>query len=480
MERILVASRAVWFYAGKLLWPADLTFSYPRWTISAARSSAYGWLLATAGLGAAICVVRRQVGRSVEVAVLFFVTTLGPVLGFIMLYTFRYSFVADHYQYVASIGLIALFSAGLAQLAGCLKRRKPWLEAMVCLGLLPALGTLTWRQARIYYNEETLWQTTIRRNPNCWMACNNLGLDYFQQGRMGEAIAQYQTALAIQPDYANAHNNLGLTYSRLGRMDEAIAQYQASLVVAPNVADIHYNLGNALLQQGRLDEAIAQYQTALVIDPDDAKARSNLGGTLLQQGRMDEAIAQYQTVLAITPDPADAHYNLGNALLQRGRLGEAIAHYQKALAIRPDFAEAHYSLGNALLQQGRMDEAIEQYQKALAIQPDYLEVQNGLAWVLATCPQASLRNGHKAVELAQQANQLSGGGKPVILCTLAAAYAETGRFPEAEATVQSALQLAKAQSNTALANVLESQLKLYQAGIPFHDTEETSSTRTAP
>jgi tetratricopeptide (TPR) repeat protein len=388
--------------------------------------------------------------------------------------------VADHYQYVASIGLITLFSAGLAHLAGYLKQRRPWLEVMVCLGLLLALGTLTWRQARIYYNAETLWQTTIRRNPGCWMACNNLGLDYFQQGQvddaiaqyqramaiqpndaqahynlglvyfrqgwMDEAIAQYQTALAIQPDYANAHNNLGLIYSRLGRMDEAIAQYQTALTITPNVADVHYNLGNALLRRGRTDDAIAQYQKALVIDPDDAKARSNLGGALLQQGRMDEAITQYQTVLAITPDPADAHYNLGNALLQRGR----------------------------------MDEAIAQYQTALAIQPDHLEVQNGLAWVLATCQQASLRNGHKAVELAQRANQLSGGGNPVILCTLAAAYAETGRFPEAEATGKSALQLAKAQSNTALANVLESQLKLYQASIPFHDTEETSSTRTAP
>jgi tetratricopeptide (TPR) repeat protein len=147
---------------------------------------------------------------------------------------------------------------------------------------------------------------------------------------------------------------------------------------------------------------------------------------------------------------------------------EAIVHYQKALQINPDYAEAHNNLGNAFRQMGRMDEAIVHYQKALQIKPDNAEVQNNLARVLATCPQASLRNGNKAVELAQRANQLTGDGNPVVLGTLAAAYAEAGRFPEAVKTAQRALQLAETQSNTALADAIRSQLKLYQAGIPFH------------
>ena len=149
-------------------------------------------------------------------------------------------------------------------------------------------------------------------------------------------------------------------------------------------------------------------------------------------------------------------------------MDEAIVHYQKALQINPDYAEAHNNLGNALRQMGRMDEAIAHYQRALQIKPDNAEVQNNLAWVLATCPQASLRNGNKAVELAQRANQLTGDGNPVVLGTLAAAYAEAGRFPEAVETAQRALQLAETQSNTALADAIRSQLKLYQAGIPFH------------
>ena len=246
LDRMLVASRGGWFYAGKLLWPVDLTFSYPRWTISATNPSAYGWMLATAGLGAAIYYLRRYVGRSVEVGVLFFVTTLGPVLGFIMLYTFFYSFVADHYQYVASIGLIGLFSAGLAHLAGHLKRRRPWMEAMVCVGLLLTLGTLTWRQARIYSNSETLWQATIRLNPDSWMAHNNLGNSLRDKGQVDEAIRQYQEAIRLKPDFAEARYNLGNALLGKGQVDEAIRQYQEAIRLKPDYAEFHNSLSSAL------------------------------------------------------------------------------------------------------------------------------------------------------------------------------------------------------------------------------------------
>ncbi len=230
----------------------------------------------------------------------------------------------------------------------------------------------------------------------------------------------------------------------------------------------HNNLGDALLQKGSVDKAITQYQKALEINPDYVEAHYNLGDALLQKGNVDEAIAHFQKALEIKPDFAEAHYNLGSALLQKGKVDEAITHFQRALQINPDYVEAHNNLGNALLQKGSVDEAISHFQKALQINPDNAEAQNNLAWVLATCPQASLRNGNQAVELAQRANQLTGDGNPVVLGTLAAAYAEAGRFPEAVATAQRALQLAGAQSNTALADALRSQLKLYQAGLPFH------------
>jgi Flp pilus assembly protein TadD len=183
---------------------------------------------------------------------------------------------------------------------------------------------------------------------------------------------------------------------------------------------------------------------------------------------VDEAITHFQKALQIKPDNAEAHYNLGNALLRKGSVDEAIIHFQKALQIKPNNAEARYTLGNVLLQKGSVAEAIVHYQKALQTKPNYLEVQNNLAWVLAIAPQASLRNGPQAVKLAQQANQLTGGENPIILHTLAAAYAEAGRFPEAVETAQHALQLAETQSNTVLADAIRSQMKLYQAGSPFH------------
>jgi tetratricopeptide (TPR) repeat protein len=230
----------------------------------------------------------------------------------------------------------------------------------------------------------------------------------------------------------------------------------------------HSNLGNALYQKGSVDGAITQYQTALQIKPDYVEAHDNLGNVLLQKGRVDEAITHYQMALQIKPDNAKAHNNLGNALVKKGRVDEAITQYQTALRIKPDYAEAHNNLGNALVEKGKVDEAITQYQTALQIKPNYAEAHNNLAWELATASQASLRNGGKAVELAERANQLTGGENPLILHTLAAAYAEAGRFSDAIQSAQKANELAQAAGQQNLARQLNGELKLYEAGLPFH------------
>src|SRR5207249_8245673 len=194
IERILVASRAVWFYLGKLFWPSNLTFIYPRWIVSPTEPLQYAWLAALGGLCAAIFFARRYVGRSLEVAALFFVATLSPVLGFIMLYTFRYTFVADHYQYLASIGPIALIAAGLDKLTKSLELGPRFLPALAVL-IFATLGALTCRQSASYSDIETLWRTTITKNPACWMAHNNLGIVLSQKGEIDGAIAQYRQTL---------------------------------------------------------------------------------------------------------------------------------------------------------------------------------------------------------------------------------------------------------------------------------------------
>lgn len=194
IERLLIASHAVWFYAGKLLWPVNLTFSYPGWNISRTNLPAYGWLVAGIGAGAVIYYARRFAGRGVEVAAVYFVATLSPLLGFVMLYTFHFTFVADHYQYVASIGLIALAAAGIVKGFDFYGKKGRWLKPVFCGGLLLLLGMLTWRQCGMYTDLQTLWQVTLERNPASWMAHNNLGSLLFSQGREDEAYGHFQKA----------------------------------------------------------------------------------------------------------------------------------------------------------------------------------------------------------------------------------------------------------------------------------------------
>jgi protein O-mannosyl-transferase len=221
----------------------------------------------------------------------------------------------------------------------------------------------------------------------------------------------------------------------------------------------------------RDDETL--WSHALDCIPDNGVARANLGADLLKKGKMDDAISFLQKGLQSEPDNSETHNNLGIALLQEGKVDEAILHFQRALEIDPENALAHLNLGSALGRKGRMEEAGAQYQKALQIKPSDPEIQNNFAWLLATCSQAALRNGSKAVELARQADGLTGGENPVILRTLAAALAEAGQFPEAVETARHALRLAEAQSNTRLAGKLQTELELYQAGRPFHVPAQT-------
>jgi tetratricopeptide (TPR) repeat protein len=206
----------------------------------------------------------------------------------------------------------------------------------------------------------------------------------------------------------------------------------------------------------------------LVCTSDNDIAHCNLGGAYLQNGKVDEAMVHFQKALQINPNSPDVHNSLGNVLLQEGSVDEAMVHYQRALEIKPNSAEACYNFGNALLLKRNVDEAITYYQKALQIKPDSTEAQNNLAWVLATAPQASLRNGRQAVELAQQANLVACGEDSTILRTLAAAYAEAGRYSDAQQSAQKAMSLAQATGQTDLVELLNGELKLYAAGLPFH------------
>ena len=435
IERILVASRAVWFYLSKIFWPSNLTFIYPRWNISPADLIDYIWLLAGMAACVAIYFIRRYFGRSVEVAAAFFVATLTPVLGFIMLFTFRYTFVADHYQYLACIGPIALAGAGIASLSDKFAQFRAVIVSVALL-VVASLGSLTWRQAATYIDIETLWRTTLARNPECWMAHTNLGIVLLQQGKLDNAIAHYRSALQMQPDSWDAE----------------------------------YNLGTALVAKGQVDEAILHCERAVGMRPTDPDAQVSLGNVLFAKGRIDEAIAHYQKAITAQPDHFLARYSLGHALLEKGELDGAIQFSRSALLLRPSDADCHTTLAIALEEKGEPTEAIQHYKKALELAPESISTLTNLAWLLATSQNASVRNGPKAIELATQADRLVGGTNTLVLRTLAAAYAENGEFANAIRTAQSAMQLARMHGEESLTTDLVQQIALYRLGMPYRDT----------
>jgi len=316
-------------------------------------------------------------------------------------------------------------------------------------------------EAAVYLNK------ALKIKPDHAQAHNDLGNILAQSGQLDQAIDHFQKALHSKPDYAEANYNLGNALTQKGKLDEAITAYQKALQIKPGYVEASYNLGNTFFVKGDMERAVQCYQTALRLKPDYAKACYNLGSALLQEGKLDDAASRFQQELQMNPKHAETCYNLGDIDSRQGKWEEAVVYYQKALSLRPDWAEAQYSLGVSFFQRGNEDAAIDHYQKALQIKPDYTDAENNLAWELATSPRPSLRDGRRAVELAQKANQTSHDQDPDILGTLAAALAEAGRFDEAIQNIKHAMALTQANQSDQLAQ-LDSQLKLYQSGLPFH------------
>lgn len=306
VKRILIASHALWFYIGKLLYPVNLTFSYPKWRIEPTNPLDYIWLFLSLIAFLSIWHWRKKIGRGFIAAIAFFVVALSPMLGFFSLYTFIYTYVADHYQYIASIGIIALVvNTGyvvINRFGGYAKG----ISIVTVLLILSTLGILTWRQCYIYKDRETLWLDTIQKNPDSSMARINLAAEYDKQGRFDESISQLKKTLQISPDSANVYEILGWVFVKKRNFDEAIDYYQHALLIMPENATAHNNLGNVFQLKGDLEQAVNHYSEALRIRPNYAEAHYNLGHVLEQMGKLDEAIQEYIKTLEINPNFAQA------------------------------------------------------------------------------------------------------------------------------------------------------------------------------
>jgi tetratricopeptide (TPR) repeat protein len=412
-QRCLIAGRALWFYAGKLIWPHPLTFVYSRWKVETGHLWQWLFPLAAAGTIAALWIFRKRIGRGPLTAVLFFAGTLAPALGFINVYPMRYTFVADHFQYLAGVGLIALCAEALSRLP-------TWSMAL----LLALLGILSWHQAHIYRDAETLWRATLANDPDSSIARNNLSQVLLGKGEFDQAIELSREVLEHHPD-AVAENNLGYALLQKGQLDEAIAHCQKSIAEHTNAPDAYYNIGQAYLKKSQFDAAITNFQMAVYLKPDFANAFCNLGYALLQSGQIPAAVANYEKSLELDPNYPLAHNDLGSIELRAGQTNEALGHFQRAAELDPGFAEAHYNLAGILFAQGRLDDGLSQYEKVAQLRPALPQVH-------------------------------------FMLGKIAAAYAQEGRRDRAAAVAQLALQLAQAAHETALAAKLSQQLRSYR------------------
>ena len=354
-ERVLLAGRAPWFYLGKLLWPADLIFIYPRWDLSAAIWWQYLYPAATVGVLAGLWLLRRRIGRGPLAAAVFFGVTLFPALGFLNYYPMRYSYVADHFQYLAAPGIFAL-AAGIA--AGLMARRPRAARAgLAFLGvLLAGLGTLSWAQQEEYRSNETLWRATLARDPGSWIACNNLAADLLSRpadaATLAEADALLAKALSLHPDFLDAHINAGRVALLKGRSGEADRHYEYALRARPQDAELANSIGQTYVAAGRYDKALECFRQAAQRDPKLSKAHFNIAA--LEEvvfHHRDQAILSYRSAIAADPRNDEAHYRLGMCYAAEGLTAEARSEFRLALEIDPALAKAREAMAN--LPQGR-------------------------------------------------------------------------------------------------------------------------------
>lgn len=400
VQRCLLAGRAIWFYLGKVVWPANLMFVYPRWSIDAGAAWQYLFpLAAIAAVGA--CVWKRQ--RGLLAVLLFFTGTLFPALGFINVYPFVHSFVADHFQYLAMLGICALAGAGTA---GFARHARPWLVSTAATIVALALGVLTHVQARSYGNEVILYEATLARNPDAWMAHTNLGIALLNAGRVEDAIRHYETALALRRNYPEGENNLGYALTARGDPAAAVPHLERAIQLQPRYAEAHNNLGIALMKLGRAVEGQAQFETALRLNPRYPEAHFNLGLACATAGRTREAIGRFAEAVRLRPGFGDAELNWAVGLTLSDRFTEAAPHFERAIELQPDSAVARHLFGRALARANRLDEAVAQYRAAIELQPGFAEAHHNLATALR-----QLGRDAEAAQALQTARQL--GARPV-------------------------------------------------------------------
>ena len=461
-------------YIRQMVWPVRLSAFYPH-----PKGNLSFWLvaLAAAGLIAISIVAFMLRGKRPYILVGWgwFLVMLVPVIGVIQV---GWQSHADRYTYLPHIGLYLLVTWAVADWSSFRPKRRV-IASIVGVAAIVALAFLAWLQTSYWRDSESLWTHALAVTSGNDVAHSGLGVVLLRRGEVDAAIAHDREALALRPGNADARANLANALLKKGLTEEAIAQYQEALEVLPNESILHGNLGNALLQAGQTTQAIEQYRLFLKSEPGHPEIHYSLAVALLREGETDEAIAQFREAVKLKPDYSEAYNDLAIALLKKGAVEDAIATWEKALILQPGNAEVHNNLAVALIQKGDVREAIAHWQKTLQLQPDKTGTLLTLAWVLATSPDANVRDGNKAIALARHAHELLGDKNLMVFRVVAAAYAETGRFSEAIATVQRGAQLATEQNQPDFVDMFKADLALYQINLPLRDAR-SAGVQAAP
>jgi tetratricopeptide (TPR) repeat protein len=382
-QRLMLACRATWFYLGKLVWPRNLMFTYPRWNVPAQASGWWIYLAGVVGVTAALWWIRRHT-RGALAGWLFFVGSLIPALGFFNVYAFVFSYVADRFQYLACLGIIVPVAVGSTHFLAEAAPRVRNCGRALCAALVLVLAFAAHGRSHAYRDGETLYREILANNPGCWTAHNNLAVELAKSpAGQPEALVHYERAVQLKPDYAEAHNNLAVELAKLpGRALDAITLYNSALQLRPDYAEAHNNLAIELAKlPGRLPEALGQFGLATQLKPDYAEAHYNLGIELAKlPGRLPEALAQLELTVRLAPDFVMAHLGLADVLAKLpSRIQEAVVEYKEALRINPNCLQAHNNLGIAYARQGQLEEARKEWQRAQELNPDFEDARRNLA-----------------------------------------------------------------------------------------------------
>jgi protein O-mannosyl-transferase len=493
--RIANALLSYILYLAKMFLPVNLAVFYPYHPVPVVEALGCGLLLAIVSW---FSVAKARLHPYVLFGWLWFLIMLLPVIGLIQVGAQAF---ADRYTYLSSIGPFIILTWGIVEFFDQIKLPR---STLAIAGTVVLLGCVFTTQAQIarWKNSTTLFTHTLQSTSQNPVAENNLGSALFDAGNLAEAGQHFQAALKLRPNYPNAHFNAGILLLLQGRPDEAEAHFRAAIQNLPNYGRAHRFLGRLLVSQKRYEEAETHLRIALQFDPGDTEARSDLGTSLALQGKNDEAQSEFKAVLQQTPNSPVAHQNLGNLFATKGNSEAALSEYSQAIALDPTNTIVRESLASLLLkesksndavrileqglrlrptpdtcsmlasiyvEEGKTAEGVQLYRNALQMAPDSLAILNNLAWILATSRDDTVRNGAEAIKLAEKACSLSQYKFPVLLGTLAAAYAEAGRFADAISTAEKACAEASASGKTAVLKKNQELLELYRGGRAYHE-----------